>query len=138
MFGFKLIHEAELEKLHREQELELRAKDVELKVTLRRAEAAEKTAEYWEGKAQEFLDRSDRQLDGFLQQNGLPQVTTTARKEAKQGRDEAEAEFERRHKEMAEIFADSINTLHDVEGLELPPDLAEAAKGLMEGVKANG
>src|SRR5574337_722178 len=113
MFGFKLIHEAELERIHREHELELRAKGVELAETKRRAELAESNATYWERKAEEFLDRADRQLDGYLQQNGLPQVTTTGKRESKEQQDVELQEFEKRQKELQELFSESMNTVYD-------------------------
>lgn len=120
MFGFRLVHQSELE-----------MKDLQISTLQQQLKTAQFLAEHWEKRFEESLERADRQLDGFLQQNGLPQVTTTSRKESLEDRKKSQDDFERQMREMGEIFSDQMNTLHDAEGLELPPELAEDAKKMM-------
>ena len=59
-----------------------------------------------------------------------PLVSTTGRKELKEVQDHEQELYDQRQKEVAEMFGDQLDVLHDTEGLELPEELREDAVAL--------
>lgn len=91
--------------------------------------------EYYRNRYDEALERADRAQDALNQSNGLPEVTTTVRRERKEQALAAADDIEKRQSELNEIFAESLGMLHDVEGLELPEDLRDAASAMIAPAK---
>lgn len=110
---------------------------VELEQAQKQIARLEKQLELVERKYEDALERADRQLDGILAQQGLPDVTATVRREKRKHEDEQDQESKKKELEIAEIFAESIGEMEEYDGLTLPGELqAEAAK-LIAG-KKNG
>ena len=140
MFGFRLIHRAELEKIDREHDLLLRVADNEIKLVRKHMEMLDKELAYYRTRADEERQRADRLNDALLQQNGLPETTSTVIREKAERKNAADEEFERRQQYIGEMFAEELHTNYDEEGLEdlgLPADLAAAADQLMGQVKSD-
>lgn len=136
MFGFRLIHASELEKREKEYDLGLRAYEKEIALLNKHISMLDNELAYYRNRAEDERQRADRLNDALMQQNGLPEVTSTVKRERADDRDRAKEEFERRQQQIGEIYAEEMNTNYDDEGLELlPPDLAEAAQALMGEVK---
>lgn len=137
MFGFRLIHHAELEKIYAEHGLELRVADSEIQLLRKHLEMLDKELAYYRHRADDERQRADRLNDALLQQNGLPETTSTVIREKTARKDAAEQEFERRQEFIGEMFAEELHTTYDEEGLELPTDLAAAAQELMGQVQSD-
>jgi hypothetical protein len=69
------------------------------------------------------MERADRAQDALNQANGLPEVTATVRRERKEEANAAQDEVKKHQEELSELFAETLGTMHDVEGLELPDAL---------------
>jgi len=91
----------------------------------------EREIEYYRRRFDEAQERADRQLDEFMQANGMGEVTTTARRDASEKSASVQKEMDAQKKEIGEMFAETLGTEHDEFGLELPEDLHDAAAALM-------
>ena len=77
-------------------------------------------------------ERADRATDALLLQNGTPPVTATGRRES-EAQEEKRAEAEKDYfEQLAEISRETVDTHYDDFGLELPPELQEAAAELLK------
>lgn len=76
-------------------------------------------------------ERADRLNDAILQQNGLPNVTSTGLNEQAKLEEKRRSEQEQRLREVIEIGADQLNNLYDMSGVELPPDLQAEMDALL-------
>jgi hypothetical protein len=123
MFGFSLVPTAERQ---------LSAQRIaDLTSLLARAESE---LLYWRQRADDERERADRQLDTVMQQNGLPEVTPTVRREHAQRAEAAKDEVDKHLVETAEMFSESFDANDDLNWID--PDLREAAAGWMETARA--
>ena len=77
-------------------------------------------------------ERADRATDALLLQNGTPPVTATGRRDT-EAQEEKRAEAEKDYfEQLAEISRECVDTHYDDLGLELPPELQEAAAELLK------
>lgn len=76
--------------------------------------------------------RADLLGDSLLAQNGLPVVSQTGRREEEATEAERKDANDMYMAQMAELSQETIGTMYDELGVELPPDLAAAAKELMK------
>lgn len=120
MFGFKIVHSALLA-----------LADEKLAAANQLSERLERELSYWRKRADEERERADRAQDALNLQNGLPEVTATGVSERSKREREAEDAFDKRQKEIAEIFADEIDAMGEIEKLELPEEMREAAAKFM-------
>lgn len=135
LFGWKLVRKQELDLISRLADKELATERALLKSAYEYIERVERELEYYRGKYDEALARADRQLDDLLQSQGFATVTETSK------RDEAKVvsvleEKQREHeKELVELFSETLDVMHDVDGLELPDELKAEAEKLIKASK---
>lgn len=77
-------------------------------------------------------ERADRATDALLLQNGTPAVTATGRRDNEAREEERKDQEETYLNQLAEISRETADTHYDDFGLELPPELQEAAAELLK------
>lgn len=135
MFGYKLVHDAELEYLAASHNLAIQERDNLISMLNKQLEMLEKELAYYRERSEDERQRADRISDALMQQNGLPEVTNTTRRDRKDQQEAVDQELEKRRGELQEMFAETMNTTYTEEGLELPDDLAEAAQQMLDKAK---
>lgn len=131
LLGYVILsrHEVELqEQLAAQKTIALEER---LSVQTERANKAYEEVEYYREKFEEAQDRADRQLDAFMNSVGMPEVTTTGKQEAAEREKKAQAHADQRAQELGEMFAETMNTFHNEDGLEMTPELEAEAKAMM-------
>lgn len=138
MFGWKLIRESEIELQQALHDKELAILQLKLDEAARYNVKLEYQVEYWQERADDERERADRVADALNLQNGLPEVTNTSKREKVAAKKDEKAEAERQEKQIAELFAESVGTDFDMEGLELTDELKAAAEKMVgkQGQKA--
>jgi hypothetical protein len=131
ILGFVILTEAELtlRDLLAAQKLELAHSQLSVQTEL--AKKALNEIDFYRRRYEEALDRADRQLDALMTSNGLPEVTTTGRKETSEREQKAIEIAKEKEKELGELYSDMIDMLHDAEGLELPEELKAESEQLV-------
>lgn len=135
IFGYAILsqHEIELQqKLSAQEKIGLEER---LSVQTERANKAYQEVEYYRRKFEESQERADRQLDVFMTSVGMPEVTTTGRNEAAAAQQKKDDLQVKRDQELAELYGETMNTLHNEDGLELTPELQEASDQLLAELK---
>ena len=132
MFGWHLIS-------RREKALEVQLTETRialLSASLREKDEyiakLERLIDHERSRIDDERERADRATDALLLQNGTPPVTATGRRDT-EAQEEKRAEAEKDYfEQLAEISRESIDTHYDELGLELPPELQEAAAELLK------
>lgn len=136
LFGYAILSQDELELRDQlaAQKNETIAVNLSVQTELARKALAE--IDFYQKKYEEALDRADRQLDSFMNSAGMPEVTTTGRRETVTREKKAEEQWEKKEKELMELYSETVNTTFNEDGLELTDDLKEASEQLLAENKA--
>lgn len=100
-------------------------------VSQRYLEMLDKELAYYREKAEQEQRRADRLHDQLLASNGWEPTTETVRQEQKEDASERDAQFKQHQQNLIEMFAESLDDFGE-EGLELPAELQEDAKKMIE------
>lgn len=137
MFGWKLLRESEIELQQALHDKELSILQLKLDQAKEWAGKLERQVEYWQQRADDERERADRVADALNLQNGLPEVTSTVKRERKAAKEEVKQDDLQQERQIAEMFAESVGTDFDMEGLELTDELKAAAEKMIgKGQKA--
>lgn len=132
MFGWRFISERE-ETLQRDLVTEkltaLQAKVDDAKAYIVKLEAL---LDHERQRIDDERERADRATDALLLQNGTPAVTATGRRDSEAVEERRKDQEETYLSQLAEISRESADTHYDDFGLELPPELQEAAAELLK------
>jgi hypothetical protein len=131
LFGYVILTQDELDLRDRQAAQEKETIKVSLSVQTELARKALAEIEFYQKKYEEALDRADRQLDTFMNSVGMPEVTTTGRRETITREKKAEEQWEKKEKELMELYSETVNTTFDESGLELSDDLKQASEQLL-------
>lgn len=131
MFGWMLVREREVDLEAQMAVLERRAVEAELAKAKEYIATCERVIDIERGRVQQERERADRLNDAILQQNGLPNVTSTGLTEAAIAEEKQKDIRDEQLRQFAEISADQLGNAYDAWGIELPPELGEQVKELI-------
>lgn len=132
MFGWNIISDRVIElqeQLARQEADSLRAEIARLNAYILKCE---NLIDHERERIEAERVRADLLGDSLLAQNGLPVVSQTGRREEEATEAERKDANDMYMAQMAELSQETIGTMYDELGVELPPDLAAAAKELMK------
>lgn len=131
LLGYVVMAQSEFELREQLAAQKLIGIEERLSVQTDRANKAYEEIEFYREKFEESQDRADRQLDAFMTSVGMPEVTTTSKIEGAERLQKAQEASDKRQAELGEMFAETMNTLHDEEGLELTPELRAESEAML-------